>query len=315
MALSRAEAAKALARIETNADARAKFLAAYTGDEDAVAALREAADPGAPSAASEARAERLKNWQRIAYGRTATPDEVDAAAHARDEIAWEEDHRAVIAAALESAVLASVDAPVPNHGESAAAFRGTAAEPVDAPAEPAEARHTGMRFSVPVVIAVAVVGVAVGALVTTGAFATRPIPTVTETPNVEFESSGADAHVGTSITRTYSTKQVDGWFAATAETADTFPQPNYLSFIGLHDSNTRFVTTQATGWSLWVGKSTSGITCLLINGTIKNPAKSLSSCAPAKAIAGGTALVIDSNGINATLTKRDLVVAITNSTG
>jgi hypothetical protein len=299
MALTRERAANALARVESDPAALATFLAAYSGDEDAVPALREAADPAVASAASLARAARLTEYERVAYGRTNTPDEEAVAANARDEIVWEEDHRATISAALEAAVAALDPA-----GETASAPSAPAA-PTDP--EPAPAARKRFRFIVPVVVAVAIVGIAVGAIIATGA-GRQPGSTGSGTPK---PSATGGAPIGGSVTRTYTADQVSGWFSATATGADTFPRPSYLTSIGLNSSSTRFIATGSTGWSLWVGKSSAGQTCLLLNGTIKTPTKSLSSCLPSAAIGQGKAIVINSHGINATLTRNDLVVAIT----
>jgi hypothetical protein len=298
MALSRERAANALARVESDPAALATFLAAYSGDEDAVPALREAADPAVASSASLARAARLTEYERVAYGRTNTPDEEAVAAHASDEIVWEEDHRAAISAALEAAVAALDPA-----GKTASAPSAPAAQ---TDPEPAPAARKRFRFIVPVVVAVAIVGIAVGAIIATGAGG-QPGATGSETP----KSTATGAPIGGSVTRTYTADQVSGWFSATATGADTFPRPSYLTSIGLNSGSTRFIATGATGWSLWVGKSTAGATCLLLNGTIKTPTKSLSSCLPSAAIAQGKAIVINAHGINATLTRNDLVVAIT----
>jgi hypothetical protein len=321
MALSRARAANALTRVESDPAALATFLAAYSGDEDAVPALREAADPSVASAASLARAVRLTQYERVAYGRTNTPDEEAAAAHARDEIVWEEDHRASISAALEAAVAALesvaglASAPVASAASSPAgpADPGSPAGPADpadpaspaGPADPAPAVRERFRFTIPVVVAVAVVGVAVGAIIATGALrpltdaggSRTPSPTPTRAPSF--------------VTRTYTADQVSGWFAATVTSVDAFPRPSYLSSLGLRGGDTRFIATVATGWSLWVGKSTAGATCLLINGTVAAPTTSLSNCLPAAAIAQGKAVVINAHGINATLTRNELVVALT----
>jgi hypothetical protein len=303
MALSRERAANALARVESDPAALATFLAAYSGDEDAVPALREAADPAVASAASLARAARLTEYERVAYGRTNTPDEEAVAAHARDEIVWEEDHRATISAALEAAVAALDPAGGAISAPTAPAAK-TDADPADQEAAPVARKR--FRFTVPVVVAVAIVGIAVGAIIATGAGG-QPGSTGLGTP----KPTPTGAPIGGSVTRTYTADQVSGWFSATATGADTFPQPSYLTAIGLNNGSTRFIATGATGWSLWVGKSTAGQTCLLLNGTIKTPTRSLSSCLPSAAIAQGRAIVINAHGINATLTRNDLVVAIT----
>ncbi|MDQ1563656.1 MAG: hypothetical protein QOI14_607 [Actinomycetota bacterium] len=298
MALSRERAATALTRVESDPAALATFLAAYSGDEDAVPALREAADPTVASAASLARAARMAEYERAAYGRTNTPDEEAVAANARDEIVWEEDHRAAISAALEAAV-AALDPAGPAANAPSASAAST--DP-----EPAPAARKRFRFTVPVVVAVAIVGIVVGAIIATGA-GRQPGSTGsgTSTP------SATAVPIGGSVTRTYTADQVSGWFSATATGADTFPRLSYLTSIGLNNDSTRFIATSATGWSLWVGKSTTGQTCLLLNGTIKTPTRSLSSCLPSAAIAQGKAIVINAHGINATLTRNDLVVAIT----
>jgi hypothetical protein len=295
MALTRERAANALARVESDPAALATFLAAYSGDEDAVPALREAADPAVASAASLARAARLTEYERVAYGRTNTPDEEAVAANARDEIVWEEEHRATISAALEAAVAALDPA-----GETASAPSARAAQ---TDPEPPPLARKRFRLTVPVVVAVAIVGIAVGAVIATGA-GRQPGDSGTPKP------SATGAPIG-GVTRTYTADQVSGWFSATATGADTFPRPSYLTSIGLNNDSTRFIATGSTGWSLWVGKSTAGQTCLLLNGTIKTPTRSLSSCLPSAAIAQGKAIVINAHGINATLTRNDLVVAIT----
>jgi hypothetical protein len=298
MALSRERAANALARVESDPAALATFLAAYSGDEDAVPALLEAADPAVASAASLARAARLTEYERVAYGRTNTPDEEAVAANARDEIVWEEDHRSAISAALEAAVAALDPA-----GEAASAPSAPAAQ---TELEPPPVARKRFRFTVPVVVAVAIVGIAVGAVIATGV-GRQPGSTGSGTPT----PSATGAPIGGSVTRTYTADQVSGWFSATATGADTFPRPSYLTSIGLNNDSTRFIATGSAGWSLWVGKSPAGQTCLLLNGTIKTPTKSLSSCLPSAAIGQGRAIVINAHGINATLTRNDLVVAIT----
>jgi hypothetical protein len=316
MALTRIAAAVALARVESDAVVLERFRAAYTGDEDAVEALQEAADPERRSPSSLAREARLTELERSAYGRAVTPDEEAAAAHARDELAWELDHRTTNAAALEAAVRAIEPAPAPV-APPATPTDVRAVEDHDEPGPAVQARRLSTRTVVTIaVIAGLVVGiaVAVGASHYFGTDQTVSDGTVHSSHTPRASTTPSRAPVATTVTRTYTAQQIAAWFKATSTSDDTFPEPTYLSFIGLGSSTTRFIATSDKGWSLWIAKSTTGETCLVMNGTVQGQQiGSVSSCLPDAAIAHSKALVINIHGINSTLTDRDLVVALTAS--
>jgi hypothetical protein len=319
MALSRSDAAAALARVQSETSVLEAFRAAYGGDEDAVEALQEAADPEQRSPSSLAREARLRELERSAYGRAVTPDESAAAARARDELAWELDHRGSNADALEAAVRAiTLVAPAPAFPVEAEPVPAAGNEPEhDHENDLPPARRLSTRAIVSIaVIAGLVVGIAAAAGVAHyfGADGTVSDGAVHSTRTPHASATPSRAPVATTVTRTYTVQQIAAWFTATSTSDDTFPEPSYLSFIGLGSSTTRFIATSNKGWSLWIAKSTTGETCLVMNGTVQGQQiGSVSSCLSDKAIAQSKALVINIHGIDSTLTDRDLVVALTAS--
>ena len=115
-------ARQALELVVCDSDARAAFVAAYTGDGDAVAALRESVEPDA--AAAEARDAELARLRRLAFGRTETHEDETVAAHARRDLeeiaAGERARRQALDRAVAAVLEGRAHPPVDDEPETAA---------------------------------------------------------------------------------------------------------------------------------------------------------------------------------------------------
>jgi hypothetical protein len=222
--------------------ARDRFTRAYTGTGDALRSLRAAADPAARRVADE----RLDALRRIAFGRTLTAAEEDAARAARQALQDEERRRVQDADALNRAIralggvfdLAPDSPPLPD-----------AVFPDDglAPLRPAGALRRA--WLIPIVALCLATGYGSSAISRqwTGPAPAPPVSNwgaVTRLPAVDPRSTA----------RSGSTIAADEWFSQPQVEDDTVDAPTLLSDLGIDPATTRFMGATVHGALLWIAK-------------------------------------------------------------
>jgi hypothetical protein len=222
--------------------ARDRFTRAYTGTGDALRSLRAAADPAARRVADE----RLDALRRIAFGRTLSAAEEDAARAARQALQDEERRRVQDADALNQAIralggvfdLAPDSPPLPD-----------AVFPDDglAPLRPAGALRRA--WLIPIVALCLATGYGSSAISRqwTGPAPAPPVSNwgaVTRLPAVDPRSTA----------RSGSTIAADEWFSQPQVEDDTVDAPTLLSDLGIDPATTRFMGATVHGALLWIAK-------------------------------------------------------------
>jgi hypothetical protein len=222
--------------------ARDRFTRAYTGTGDALRSLRAAADPAARRVADE----RLDALRRIAFGRTLTAAEEDAARAARQALQDEERRRVQDADALNQAIralggvfdLAPDSPPLPD-----------AVFPDDglAPLRPAGALRRA--WLIPIVALCLATGYGSSAISRqwTGPAPAPPVSNsgaVTRLPAVDPRST---ARSGSPIA-------ADEWFSQPQVEDDMVDAPTLLSDLGIDPATTRFMGATVHGALLWIAK-------------------------------------------------------------
>jgi hypothetical protein len=237
-----ARARAALDLVSRDTLARDRFTRAYTGTGDALRFLRAAADPAARRVADE----RLDALRRIAFGRTLTAAEEDAARAARQALQDEERRRVQDADALNQAIralggvfdLAPDSPPLPD-----------AVFPDDglAPLRPAGALRRA--WLIPIVALCLATGYGSSAISRqwTGPAPAPPVSNwgaVTRLPAVDPRSTA----------RSGSTIAADEWFSQPQVEDDTVDAPTLLSDLGIDPATTRFMGATVHGALLWIAK-------------------------------------------------------------
>jgi hypothetical protein len=237
-----ARARAALDLVSRDTLARDRFTRAYTGTGDALRSLRAAADPAARRVADE----RLDALRRIAFGRTLTAAEEDAARAARQALQDEERRRVQDADALNQAIralggvfdLAPDSPPLPD-----------AVFPDDglAPLRPAGALRRA--WLIPIVALCLATGYGSSAISRqwTGPAPAPPVSNwgaVTRLPAVDPRSTA----------RSGSTIAADEWFSQPQVEDDTVDAPTLLSDLGIDPATTRFMGATVHGALLWIAK-------------------------------------------------------------
>jgi hypothetical protein len=237
-----ARAQAALDLISRDTLARDRFTSAYTGTGDALRSLRAAADP----AAKQVTDERLDALRRIAFGRTRTAADEDAAHAARQALQDEERLRAQDADALNRAIRALGEAfglvpdssPLPD-----------AVVPDDrlAPTRPASTLRRA--WLVPIVALCLAAGYGSSAISKQWT-APAPAPPTSESGSVTrfpvvAPSSGAQSG---------STIAADEWFGEPQAEEDTVDASTLLSDLGIDPDSTRYMGSTVHGAWLWIAK-------------------------------------------------------------
>jgi hypothetical protein len=222
--------------------ARDRFTRAYTGTGDALRSLRAAADPAARGVADE----RRDALRRIAFGRTLTAAEEDAARAARQALQDEERRRVQDADALNRAIralggvfdLAPDSSPVPD-----------AIFPDDglAPTRPAGALRRAWLIPIVAFCLAAGYGSSGISRQWTGPAPAPPVSNsgaVTRLPAVDPRGTA----------RSGSTIAADEWFSQPQVEDDMVDAPTLLSDLGIDPATTRFMGATVHGALLWIAK-------------------------------------------------------------
>jgi hypothetical protein len=222
--------------------ARDRFTRAYTGTGDALRSLRAAADPAARRVADE----RLDALRRIAFGRTLTAAEEDAARAARQALQDEERRRVQDADALNQAIralggvfdLAPDSSPLPD-----------VAFPADglAPTRPAGALRRAWLIPIVALCLAAGYGSSAISRQWTGPAPAPPVSNsgaVTRLPAVDPRGTA----------RSGSTIAADEWFSQPQVEDDMVDAPTLLSDLGIDPATTRFMGATVHGALLWIAK-------------------------------------------------------------
>jgi hypothetical protein len=269
--------------VDHDLDARQQLIAAYTGQGDALAALREAADDTSPALPT-----RLIELRRTAFGRTNTPAEEHAAAEALTALNAEEARRATDATALLVATAA-----VEEWAASRAAVSSNNPEsPSDMDEQRgAEPTHGARRWALrPLALASVILGsMAIGAMAATlwtnatkaggtpdsqAEASARPPGGVTNVaPGTEAIDAGTIKSTGPG-----SSTSAEEWFQKPAKAGDVFPNAELID--GLNASSTRLVGGTPKNLSLWVGKTNDDGLCLIMSvPSAQDTIESMTSCA------------------------------------
>jgi hypothetical protein len=234
--------------------------------------------------------EQRADLERIAFGRTHTREDEDAAAAARNELA--EADRAAGMAAARRAEVAAADATarvvVASHESGAGNWSLAATLPDDellAPPPPEAPRKAVRRIHaawlVPIIAGslaagyfgatIAVAGALQGPVTPTASPSTKPsIVQLVPTPEPPTE-------VTLPVREPGNLKEADAWFGTPPSEVDGFALPDMLISMEIDPSAVRFVQTDAAGFSAWVAKNRSGDLCVL--GT-DGSGGGVSSCVP-----------------------------------
>ena len=262
----------ALELIERDADARSDFAAAFTGDGDPVAALRELVRPDA--AAEAARDERLARLRRLAFGRTETGEDEAAAAEARREleaIAARERarrdglDRAIAAAlrhrahpALDDTASAAARASAPVTRVDDPRIDDTAIDDIDDDTDDTYAGSARRSWLLPAAAGLVVGALAVAAL----AWAFRPEAGASEAPSPRPTSTGTSYFLGEPPAST----AVPGDLAAAETWFDSVQTEDDLVGVGelrpeFDRDSVRLVHSSALA-RVWLAKRVDGKLCL-----------------------------------------------------
>jgi hypothetical protein len=234
--------------------------------------------------------EQRADLERIAFGRTHTRQDEDAAAAARKELAEAAGAGAVAAArsADVAAANASVQEVVAPQELGAASWSLASTLPGDellAPAPPEAPRKAVRRIHTAWLVPIIAGSLAAGYFGATIAVAGALQGPVTTTPSPS-EPSAAVQLLPTQEPPTGSTppipergnlKEADAWFETPPGEMDGFALPDMLTSMEIDPSAIRFVQTDAAGFSAWVAKNRNGDLCVL--GT-DGSGGGVSSCVP-----------------------------------
>jgi hypothetical protein len=246
----RAERARAaLDVVSRDTVARERFIAGYTGSDDALLALQTAA---VASRADLPARERLDTLRRTAFGRTHNLAEESAATAARRTIRDDERRRERNSEALERAILAVELTVVPN-------------PPVPGLEDPTPPTWTTTRrTSVPrgawiapfVTLALAV---GYGSTALTGSAKPAPSPSASDTPSVQ-RLAPVDPNIGALAG---APTAAEDWFTDPQTEQDKVGSRKILADLGIVANTTHFVLTTASGSGLWVAKGPDGSLCIV----------------------------------------------------
>jgi hypothetical protein len=239
-----ARARAALDLVSRDTLARDRFTRAYTGTGGALRSLRAAADP----AVSQVAGERRDALRRIAFGRTLTAAEEDAARAARQALHDEERLRALDADALDRAIRALGGVFGTDLTPDSSPFPD-ATFPDDRLAAVRPARVLRRTWMIPIVALCLAAGYGSSAFSRqwTGPAPAPPVSdsgSVTRLPAVDPRST---ARSGSPIA-------ADEWFSQPQVEDDTVDAPTLLSDLGIDPATTRFMGATVHGALLWIAK-------------------------------------------------------------
>jgi hypothetical protein len=245
-----AGARAALDLVSRDTLARDRFTRAYTGTGDALRSLRAAADPAARQVADE----RLDALRRIAFGRTLTAADENAAHAARQALLDEECLRTQDADALNGAIralevafdLAPDSSPLPD-----AAFPDVGLEPT----RPAGALHRAWLIPIVALCLAAGYGSSAISREWTGPAATPPVSDSGSVKRLPVEPR--------SVAQSGSTIAADDWFSQPQAEDDTVDAPTLLSDLGIDPASTRFMGSTVHGAWLWIAKGPDRSYCVV----------------------------------------------------
>jgi hypothetical protein len=255
----------ALRIVESDPRARVRFVAAYAGHGDAVAALRQAVETTRDSSDEQ----RQRELRKAAFGRTHGLAEERAAAEARRTLLDAERVRTDTAAAVDAAIRAlhaTTDARVAEHPmeHSATPAALLAAAPPPPPSR--------MRFLwvLPIVVVCLAVAYIAGAATRseTVPVSSAPVssaPTPSHTPVERLLPSppffpGPDVAV---IRQPGDPIAAGKWFDRPQAAQDQFEMTAMLASMNIEPPDVRFVQADLDGFSIWVAKDAEGQFCLL----------------------------------------------------
>jgi hypothetical protein len=276
-------ARRALDLVERDAGARAAFVAAYTGEGDAIAALRARV---APDDSTDAAHEReLDALRRTAFGRTTSPVEAARAAEAHALLARADESRAAAELALDAAIAAVLpDGTAPRHGSAAAGTAPDAARVDDSAAHgrgipsrwrrlvPAGLVLGGCALGAGVAVAVSaslVVDQPENAVITPGALAIPPQPDESEVRGGDLEAA-------------------ERWLQRVPTEADAIPVP----LEDIVPESSRLVSGGKSDGTVWVAREVDGALCLVVAGRV-NGALATSCATPEEFVERGAMVALN----------------------
>jgi hypothetical protein len=248
----------ALRIVENDPRARVRFVAAYAGHGDAVAALRLAAD-AARDAGDE---QQQRDLRKVAFGRTHGPAEEEAAAQARRTLLEAEQARRDTAAAIDAAIRAlnaKPDARAAEHPMEQSATPFAAAPP---PPPPSRMR---LLWVLPIVVICLAVAYAAGSASRGESVPVSSPPKPSHAP-VETPSPSPPVFLPPDVSlvqRPGDLVAAEKWFARPQVVQDQFEMTPMLSSMSIEPPDVRFVQTDLDGFSVWVAKDADGEFCLL----------------------------------------------------
>lgn len=231
--------------------------------------------------------EQRADLERIAFGRTQTREDEDAAAAARQELA-EADRTAEVAAVraeVASARAASWELAASRTPEAGGwSLASTAPDGELPPPPPPEApRRAARRIHTAWLVPIVAGAIAAGYFGATIAVAGVPQPTVDPAPSPSGKSAivhllptpepPSDVVIG--VPESGNLKEADAWFEDPPREVDGFVNQEMMQHLELDPAAIRFVQTNAAGYQVWVAKKLNGDLCVL--GTADSESAS-SSC-------------------------------------
>jgi hypothetical protein len=220
--------------------------------------------------------EQRADLERIAFGRTHTREDEDAAAAARKELA-EADRAAEVAAARRADVAAANAAGqevvgLQQSGPASWSLAPTlpddellAPPPPEAPRKAVRRIHTA--WLVPIIAGSLAAGYFGATIAVAGAVQgpATPTPSPSDTPSTVqlLPTPEPPAEVTLPVRGSGNLKEADAWFEAPQREVDGFAQPELLKNMEIDPSAVRFVQTDAAGYSAWVAKNHNGDLCVL----------------------------------------------------
>jgi hypothetical protein len=216
-----------------------RLLTAFEAESDPVADLRDRAAGIHHEPSDEERA-LANEEQRILFGR---PQADTRAVEAQRSIIAERQQRVIHEAALDSAVRAVLDAAVQQPSEAGAVLSEAAI--------PTSRRPTAW-------IAVALIGGFVLGAIVAAQFSHAGQPATGDSPTPHAASSLPTAEPG-------SPAAAQRWLAISQAGTPTFPYAGDLRTLGVAAGSIRFIQTDLSGASLWVGRTSQDFCLLLTN--------------------------------------------------
>jgi hypothetical protein len=263
--------------------------------------------------------EQRADLERIAFGRTRTRADEDAAAAARKELA-EADGAAEVAAARRADVAAAnaagQEGVAPQEsGPASWSLAPTlpddellAPPPPEAPRKAVRRIHTA--WLVPIIAGSLAAGYFGATIAVAGAAQgpATPTPSPSDTPSTVqlLPTPEPPAEVTLPVRGSGNLKEADAWFEAPPGEVDGFALPSMLTSMEIDPSAVRFVQTDAAGFSAWVAKNHSGDLCVL--GT-DGSGGGVSSCVPRNDFVTSGAMVSQDGH---TITWNGSAVTVTN---